>query len=261
MTHPTIHTPLPLEDEPSDILSKALRLHHLPPIDLPPPSASGQRDAFIRDKLKLPPEMIASAENYSPHTPNRLPEGLSRYSVDFYGGYIHFYTLRYPHGYILIDTGLNPEDLRPVLEGPPLKASPLLAVLITHEHHDHIGGLPLIPSNIPVVRHPEQSSLLYSLTSEEWHIERVPGHTPDSVFFFTSYTRDGKTPLLFTGDTLFARSMGRIAETRSYHPLVKRLRSLLSSYPADTLILPGHGPLSTLDEELTTNPFLNALDV
>ncbi len=81
----------------------------------------------------------------------------------------------------------------------------------------------------------------------------MPGHSSGHVAFFA----DGE---LFSGDLLFAGSVGRVdLAGGDWDTLLESVRALLDRFPADTIIHPGHGPATTLGHELQTNPFLREL--
>ena len=81
---------------------------------------------------------------------------------------------------------------------------------------------------------------------------KTPGHSPGSVVFYCAEERTA-----FTGDTLFRMSVGRTEfDGGSYAQLMSSLANVLAKLPADTVILPGHGPKSTIDYELRYNPYL-----
>ena len=81
---------------------------------------------------------------------------------------------------------------------------------------------------------------------------KTPGHSPGSVVFYCAEEHTA-----FTGDTLFRMSVGRTDfEGGSYTQLMSSLTNVLAKLPADTVILPGHGPQSTIADELRYNPYL-----
>jgi hydroxyacylglutathione hydrolase len=81
-----------------------------------------------------------------------------------------------------------------------------------------------------------------------WH---TPGHSPGCVCF----AADG---VIFTGDTLFAGSVGRTdLPGGSWAVLQRSLKRILEAATSDTIICPGHGEASTIGEEVASNPFLN----
>lgn len=80
----------------------------------------------------------------------------------------------------------------------------------------------------------------------------TPGHTPGSVFF---YCKEEK--VAFSGDTLFKQSIGRTDfELGSNNDIMSSLQHIAHSLPGDTVILPGHGPKTTISNELKSNPFM-----
>lgn len=79
-----------------------------------------------------------------------------------------------------------------------------------------------------------------------------PGHTPGSVLF---YCKEEK--VVFTGDTLFRMSIGRTDfERGSWASMMKSLGSVVAALPADTVAYCGHGPSTTIADELRMNPYL-----
>ena len=80
----------------------------------------------------------------------------------------------------------------------------------------------------------------------------VPGHSPGGIAL---YSASGK--VVFTGDSLFRRSIGRTdLPGGNGRQLVESVTEKLLSLPPDTLVLPGHGPSTTIGEERLGNPFL-----
>jgi glyoxylase-like metal-dependent hydrolase (beta-lactamase superfamily II) len=79
----------------------------------------------------------------------------------------------------------------------------------------------------------------------------TPGHSPGSVCFH--FQKEG---VLFSGDTLFAGSVGRTDLPGGSSKLMSESLSSLSKLPRDTKIYPGHGPSTIMLRELETNPFL-----
>lgn len=81
---------------------------------------------------------------------------------------------------------------------------------------------------------------------------KTPGHSPGSVVFYCA-----EEHIAFTGDTLFRMSVGRTDfEGGSYDALMNSLANVLAKLPSETVILPGHGPQSTIADELRYNPYL-----
>jgi glyoxylase-like metal-dependent hydrolase (beta-lactamase superfamily II) len=89
----------------------------------------------------------------------------------------------------------------------------------------------------------------------EVEVIHTPGHTPGSVCF----SLGGSEPILFSGDTLFQSSIGRTDLWGGDGRLILRsIKTRLYSLPEETLVIPGHGPETTIGEERVTNPFVRA---
>lgn len=89
----------------------------------------------------------------------------------------------------------------------------------------------------------------------EARVLHTPGHTPGSVCLYLE--REGERPVLFAGDTLFAGSIGRTDLPGGSLPeIVRSIRGPLFSLPEDTLVIPGHGPETTIGLEREDNPFV-----
>lgn len=81
----------------------------------------------------------------------------------------------------------------------------------------------------------------------------TPGHTPGGLCFYCEEEK-----LVFTGDTLFRQSVGRTDfERGSWEQLVDSLHRVVAKLPPDTTVLCGHGPQTTIGQELKTNPYLS----
>jgi glyoxylase-like metal-dependent hydrolase (beta-lactamase superfamily II) len=181
---------------------------------------------------------------------------------------------------VVIDPGDDPEEILRVLDEHRLAPRYLLH---THAHLDHIGASePLrAKSGGKICLHEEDLFLaemlpvqaaLFGLSSPpvptvdlflkdgdyygvgeiSCEVIHTPGHTPGSVCFSLK-GRD----LLLTGDTLFAGSIGRTdLWGGSYEAILRSIRGRLLIFPDATVILPGHGPKSTIGRERRNNPFL-----
>lgn len=83
----------------------------------------------------------------------------------------------------------------------------------------------------------------------------VPGHTPGSTSFH--FPQPDEPGVVCTGDTLFAGSIGRTDLPGGSHvQILASIRDRLLTLDADTVVLPGHGPATTIGDEAQHNPFL-----
>ena len=144
-----------------------------------------------------------------------------------------------------------------------------VGILITHQHQDHTGALVPVQAatKAPVFIHrqdeagsagvPSGSVNTFSRDGEihaggiTVRTLHTPGHTPGSATYVIE--SEGETAA-FCGDTLFAGSAGNARA--SYEALLKSLREKLAQLPPKTILYPGHGPQTTVANELQRNPFL-----
>jgi glyoxylase-like metal-dependent hydrolase (beta-lactamase superfamily II) len=91
-------------------------------------------------------------------------------------------------------------------------------------------------------------------------VDHTPGHTRGSVTFRSAAAEAGAGRLLISGDTLFAGSIGRTDLPGGDHEqMLASLRDKILVLDDDTVVLPGHGPQTTIGRERTSNPFLHGL--
>ena len=88
--------------------------------------------------------------------------------------------------------------------------------------------------------------------SHTWQILHTPGHTPGGIVFY-----DTAEHTAFSGDTLFRMSIGRTDfECGSYEKMIASLCLLAQQLSADTIVYPGHGPQTTITDEIRYNPYM-----
>jgi len=182
---------------------------------------------------------------------------------------------------IIIDPGEDSEEIFARLAKRGLKAK---QIVCTHTHIDHVGAIYELQERmqVPAAIHKADLLLFEKLDVQaQWigmpmpkrgAIDRLlqdgdaiacqgieigavhtPGHTPGSTSFQLAADRN----ILFTGDTLFAQSIGRTdLWGGSYPEIIRSIQNKLLTFNDDTLVIPGHGQQTTIGHERRYNPFL-----
>ncbi|SDC32371.1 MBL fold metallo-hydrolase [Actinokineospora iranica] len=192
---------------------------------------------------------------------------------------------------VIVDPGQDAEE--PIAEALREHRLSPVAVILTHGHLDHIYSVtPVCDGNdVPAWIHPEDRYMLsdplrglsresaqffgglqlrepqevremtdgaeLDLAGLKMTVDHTPGHTLGSVSFRHATDEGGQ--LLFSGDTLFAGSIGRTdLPGGSMAMMTESLRKVLE-LDDETVVLPGHGPTTTIGRERVSNPFLTGL--
>ena len=114
-----------------------------------------------------------------------------------------------------------------------------------------ILGIPLNLDVPPVGKYLTDSDAI-AFGSHTWQILHTPGHTPGGIVFY-----DADEHVAFSGDTLFRMSIGRTDfERGSYEDMIHSLQFLAQQLPGDTTVYPGHGPQTTIADEIRYNPYM-----
>jgi glyoxylase-like metal-dependent hydrolase (beta-lactamase superfamily II) len=161
----------------------------------------------------------------------------------------------------LFDTGL---EAPPVLEFLAEKKLSLRHIFITHSHWDHVEALPQFRAAWPQVeihtsspnapaRQRNQPGAIVALGQLQISHRATPGHAPDGATYLIVGWPDAAPTVAVVGDTIFAGSMGN--GNGQWELAQKKIREEILSLPGETLLCPGHGPLTTVAEETNHNPF------
>ncbi|MBM4133749.1 MAG: MBL fold metallo-hydrolase [Nitrospira sp.] len=276
---------MPLEDDFCDIIKKArtglglsigevAAKSGLPPGDITVLERAGRQPtraevAALATVLGLRPEPLAqiALEGWQPADPPAL--ACVETVLGDVGGYLVKGYVLYDEGEaIMVDTAYHAEAMLDVVNRKNLT---LKAVCLTHGHSDHADGLDVILQHLqaPVYIGREDVKLLpwkppqkLMGPSEDGRTIAVggltvtcmttPGHTPGGICY---RVQRGERELCFVGDTLFAGSIGRANPATLYPAHLESVRTKVLTQPAQMVLLPGHGPATTVGEELVHNPF------
>jgi hydroxyacylglutathione hydrolase len=185
---------------------------------------------------------------------------------------------------VIVDPGDEPQRLLQAIDALGVQIE---AILITHCHFDHIGAVAPVasatgaPVYCPEIERPLLADITrwtppgfgpfesyepehsvsggehLSLAGLEFDVIFTPGHSPGHV---TYAVRSPGQPALLSGDVLFQGSVGRVDLPGGDWPTLERsIGSLLSVYPGETVVYPGHMGVTTLGRERDSNPFLSEL--
>jgi hydroxyacylglutathione hydrolase len=186
------------------------------------------------------------------------------------------------HEGLVIDPGDNIEDVVSIVRKHNLQ---IKQIVITHAHIDHVGGAMQLraATGAPILLNQNDYALLKMLDAQAaWigvappgkveidhsvaqadsiktgslsaDVIHTPGHTEGSICLY--FPAEKK---LIAGDTLFAGSIGRTdLPGGSFERIIRSLHDKVLELPDDTVVIPGHGPLTTIGDERQSNPFLVA---
>lgn len=146
---------------------------------------------------------------------------------------------------IIIDPG---DEYEKIIENT--KNLNVKAILITHNHFDHIGALSKF-KNIDIYDYKNLKEQTYIIDKFKFEVIKTKGHSNDSLTYYFKQSND-----MFVGDFIFKNSIGRTdLETGNMDEMLKSIKKI-KKYPKETKLYPGHGETTTLETELKNNPFL-----
>ena len=190
-------------------------------------------------------------------------EGLAQFNTSYDGMLVNAYLVWDPQSKhaVAFDTGADSTGMVKLATKESLS---IQLILLTHAHPDHIADLPRLREETGAeIFAPEREPVPGAGKIEEGKKFRVGkidietrltwGHSPGGITFVaTGLAR----PIAIVGDSLFAGSMG--GGTVSYKDAVRNNLDKILTLPDDTIICPGHGPMTSVGEEKKHNPFFAA---
>jgi len=161
----------------------------------------------------------------------------------------------------IFDTGWTAEPLLKLIADEQLNPAHLF---ITHTHHDHIAGMQALREKFPQMRlhtdaksapvqHHNRRNDCIQVGSLRVTNRITAGHAEDGVTYVVGNWPDDAPHVAIVGDAIFAGSMGR--GNASAADAKRWVRESIFTLPGNTLICPGHGPLTTVGEQKAHNPF------
>jgi len=161
----------------------------------------------------------------------------------------------------LFDTGW---EAKPILQLLAENQLQLRHIFITHSHEDHIAALQAIREQFPKTRlhrssvdapvdQRNRANDFIHLGSLRITHRDTPGHAEDGITYIIGTWPEDGPHVAIVGDAIFAGSIGR--GKQSWDLARQKVRAQIFSLPPETLICPGHGPLTTVGEEKAHNPF------
>jgi len=184
---------------------------------------------------------------------------------------------------VIIDPSFEPENVLAFVQDNALSVE---MILCTHGHFDHFAGLAYLLANLSpkpgVALHKDDLALwragggavhfripmdipadpdvyltddqTIQLGEEEIQIRHTPGHTPGSVVFYVKVL-----DITVVGDLIFHQGIGRTdLDGGNFEALKTSIKTKIFTLPPQTVLIPGHGPLTTVESEMRLNPYVGA---
>lgn len=265
---------IPLEDRFEDIVGKAQRglgiddttlaaQGGLTPEDLKAlKSNRGPRDRVktVAAALRLAPGALLDSYDQGWRPAEVTLHGLAQFNSELLDMTVNAYVVFDPESReaAVFDTGADATQLLDFVRSERLRVK---RVFLTHTHHDHVAALDEIvkeagapvtaPAGEPLPQtEPVREGAQFDVGRLKVRALLTSGHSPGGI----TYVVEGlEAPVAVVGDSLFAGSMGG-APNRYEQALRNNLEKILT-LPDNTVLAPGHGPMSTVGEEKDHNPF------
>ena len=265
---------IPLEDTFIDVIGKAQRGLKLIERDLSHGAGisvdelanlmSGNfKESFVRrlaPVLKLSPDALVELGQKSWSPADHQVTGLACFNTPFEDMTVNAYLVFDPQSKeaVAFDTGA---DAGPMLEFAKENSLTIKLILLTHVHPDHIADLERLKKATGAPAHvcelepvdgaePFKAGKTFSVGKLKIESRQTSGHAKGGITFFVTGL---EKPVAIVGDAIFCCSMG--GGMVSYEEALRTNRQNIFSLPGETILCPGHGPLTTVAEQKQHNPF------
>jgi hydroxyacylglutathione hydrolase len=266
---------IPLEDNVGDIIGKAQRGLRISDTELAEKArVSSQKIRELREGhfdelallrvapvLGLAPRAVCELAKGEWH-PKKIDaqDGFAQFNTHYHGMAVNAYLVWDPASRVAaaFDTGADSSEMVRFASRSKLKVN---LILLTHAHADHVADLPRLreetggdvfaPAREPVPgAEPIEEGKRFRLGALQIESRLTWGHSQGGMtFVVTGLAR----PIAIVGDSLFAGSMG--GGNVSYNDALRNNLEKILTLPDETIICPGHGPMTTVGEEKEHNPF------
>jgi glyoxylase-like metal-dependent hydrolase (beta-lactamase superfamily II) len=266
---------IPLEDNVSDIIGKAQRGLGISDSQLAERAGVSTekirklRDGDFDDDTVAPVAIVLklsaaalrklASGNWQPEAIAEI-QGLAQFNTTYHDMTVNAYLVWDPatREAVAFDTGADCGGMLQRIEQERLSVK---LILLTHAHPDHVAdlrrlkkatGAPIYISRLEEAEGAEEieEGKRFQVGTHEIEARLTSGHSPGGMtYFVTGLSR----PVAIVGDSLFAGSMG--GGNVSYEDALRNNREKILTLPDETIVCPGHGPLTTVGKEKRDNPF------
>lgn len=160
------------------------------------------------------------------------------------------YVLKKNNTCLVVDPGDDYDKIKEVIG-----ENKVLAVLITHSHFDHVGALRnfLKKKSIKIFKKSNTQDGGQTMIGDfVFQTLYTPGHSSDSVSFYFEEEK-----VMFVGDFIFKDSIGRCDLPTGSVPEMNKSIAKIKAYPKDITLYTGHGEVTSLEQEMKSNPYLS----
>lgn len=251
-----------LEDEIPDVVNKAIRglgksfsevarSAGMDDAELQQVFDGNWNDAILANLAKvlnLDAKALTALPVYQPNIPGI--SGVKRCIMPYRAWSVNAWLLELDGKHVLFDTGFNPGDVLSKLDG--IRPD---AVFITHGHEDHVGGVEsLQQAGMKIISESEALQTgEYQFGAIKIKVMDLSGHcVPTASYLISGFEKS----LWVVGDAIFAGSMGGCKSPENFTLAIATLRSGFQQVDPECLILPGHGPMTSVAAEKSSNPFI-----